>query len=99
MLPMVQAFKDAVSTDTIAAAGRRHVLPKFDGTKKKWPDWHRAVKQALEMKLFAPGGDGTLTTTTSNAAQSLALRGLIMAAIEGHAARRFDHCPESLNTV
>jgi hypothetical protein len=44
MLPMVQVIKDTVSTDTIAAAGRRHALPKFDGTKKKWPDWHRAVK-------------------------------------------------------
>ena len=35
MIPMVQAIKDAVSTDTVAAAGRRHTLPKFDGTKKK----------------------------------------------------------------
>ena len=49
------------------------------------------------MKSFAPGGDGTLTTTTSNADQSVALRSLIMAAIKGHAACRFDHRPEFLD--
>ena len=49
------------------------------------------------MKSFALGGNGTLITTTSNADQSVALRGLIVAAIEGHAARRFDHRPEFLD--
>jgi hypothetical protein len=43
------------------------------------------------MKLFAPGGDRTLTATAVNTAQSFDLRGLIMVAIEGHTARRFDH--------
>ena len=49
------------------------------------------------MKSFAPGGNGILATTTSNAAQSLALHGLIMVVVEGHAARRFDHRPEFLD--
>ena len=45
------------------------------------------------MPSFAPGGDGTLVTTTANVAQSKALCKLIQTAVQGHAARWFDQYP------
>ena len=71
MVPVVKALTDAVTSDAMTTTGRIHKLLMFDGTKKKWSDWHRSLKQALEMPSFAPGSDGTMVTTTANAVSRL----------------------------
>ena len=86
MGPLVKALTDIVMLDAAAAIGCILKLPPFDGTRKKWSDWHRSLKQVLEMPSFATGGGETLVTTTANATQRKALRKLIKMAVQGHAA-------------
>ena len=68
----------------------------FSGKQNKWVDFHRSVCAAMELPAFSPESED-LITTTANQEASRRLRALLLGALEGNAAQRFDNRPQFKN--
>ena len=81
----------------LAAPARREKIPDlklrtFNGKPAGWQDFDRQLLAHMEHPAFSPGGDN-LITTPANKAASCRVRTMLLLALTGTAAHRFDHNP------
>ena len=89
----------ALRTDREAAAAAKTPSPPhafklvpFSGKADTWLAFHRSLAAAMERPPFSPGG-AALITTSANLTASSQLRAIILEALSGDAAARFDNRP------
>jgi hypothetical protein len=93
MVLVVKALTDIVKLDTVPTTIRIHKLSIFDGTKEKWLNWHWLVKHQLLEISFASGSNGKPITTATKTTNDVALRKLVLVAVQSHTDFRFNHHP------
>ena len=81
----------------LAAPARREKIPDlklrtFNGKQAGWQDFDRQLLAHMEHQAFSPGG-ANLITTPANKAASCRVRTMLLLALTGTAAHRFDHNP------